>query len=143
MEIIGRNAVQLALPTNSKIYPVVNFSLTSCFFQLPDIESHYQAPLPPINNENPDELEVHEIIAHQKLKNRYQFLVHWKGYASHVVSWKPTQLLFMTRGLSMGPFSSIFKSGNFMILSQVDRPAKMQDPSLPNHLIRTLYKFHI
>ncbi len=91
IRLIGRNAVELLLPSTLRIHPVVNVSHTTRHFeQTSDIRSETtNTPLPPINPAYPDEFEVDRILRHRKHGNNYEFLVAWKGYPTHDSSWEP------------------------------------------------------
>ena len=44
------------------------------------------------------EYEVDRILAKRNVKNRFEYLVLWKGYAAHEATWEPESNLSNARG---------------------------------------------
>jgi hypothetical protein len=86
-KLIGRNAVELRLPRNIKIHPVVNVSRIHPY-QEPLSGQTSSAP-PPIQIGEEEEYEVEMILdARLRRGNKLQFLVKWKGYTDEHNTWE-------------------------------------------------------
>jgi len=92
LEVIGKNAVRLDLPSYVKIHPVVHVSHTVPFVEQPkDISkpiAERPAPIPRIQGE---EHVVDKILNHRRRGRGYQFLTLMKGDPIHDAIWQPTR----------------------------------------------------
>ena len=91
LELIGRNAIRLDLPSHCKIHPVVHVSHTRPFIQQPSdigkILSKRPDPIPAVVEM---EYEVEKILKHRKRGKGYQWLTLMKGTPTHEAQWQPT-----------------------------------------------------
>lgn len=80
-----------------KIHPVINTEYLKKYIESPEeFAGRTEQPPPPIQNienETP-EYEVEEIKTHRKdSKGRITYLVSWKGYEDHDMTWEPASNL--------------------------------------------------
>ena len=90
LELIGKNAVRLELPSHVKIHDVINVFHTVPYSEQPEDISAPEVPVPePVPTDDGDEYIVEEILNHRKRGKSFQFLTLWKGYPSHDAEWEP------------------------------------------------------
>lgn len=93
MELIGKNAVRLDLPTNIKVHPVVHVEHTSKVMTQPEHISQPSALRPaPLHDEFGTTLVfIDKILQHRKRGSGYQWLAAKTGAALHEAEWQPTR----------------------------------------------------
>jgi hypothetical protein len=103
IRLVGKTACELELPQHMKIHPVINTQYLKKFIASPDeFAGRTEKPPPPmqiVENEAP-EYEVEGIKGHRKDKRgRISYLVAWKGYEDHDMTWEPAKNLTNARGI--------------------------------------------
>lgn len=93
VELVGKNAVRLDLPSNMRLHPVVHVSHTTPYKTQPPELSQPVTPRPePVPDESGDLLfEVERILAHRKRGRGFQWLTLMKGTPQHEAEWQPTR----------------------------------------------------
>jgi hypothetical protein len=84
-QVINPVAMQLDLPKEIKLHPVVHVS------QLKKHEGPELLPTQPVFSAGDGEVEyeVEQIVGHRVTRGILQFLIKWKGYASFENTWEP------------------------------------------------------
>lgn len=89
-QLIGKNAIKLKFPPTVKIHPVINVSHTVPYHPQPkEFQKNVGDAPDPVLGEQGEEVYVDKILNHRKVRNRYSFLVLWKGQPTHEASWEP------------------------------------------------------
>jgi hypothetical protein len=100
---IGRTTYELDLPVHIKIHPVVNTQYLKRFIGSPaDFAGREQTPPPPVPVSDNEvlECEVEAIKDHRKdRKGNISYLVAWKGYEDHDMTWEPASNLDNSKDL--------------------------------------------
>jgi len=92
LELIGKNAIRLDLPSHLKIHPVVHVSHTIPFVSQPADIAHAVPPRPtPVPAIQGEEHVVDKILHHRKRGKGYQFLTLMKGAPTHDAIWQPSR----------------------------------------------------
>jgi hypothetical protein len=89
--IINANAVELDLPLNMKIHPVVNVSRIKKYVK----QVHWQEAVapPPVVVHGEEEYVVDEVVDSRRRKGKLEYLVKWKGYTAEHDTWEPKENL--------------------------------------------------
>lgn len=92
IELIGKNAVRLDLPSNIQVHPVVHVEHTARVQHQPSNISQETPPRPaPIPQDDGTSLiEVDRILHHRKRGKGYQWLAAYTGAPLHEARWQPT-----------------------------------------------------
>lgn len=90
-KLIGPVAVQLKLPRNISIHPVVHVEYTKPARTQPRATaSHIPAPTKPFTDEHGDlVIEIDSILAHRRRGRGYQFFRLYKSASPHEAEWMP------------------------------------------------------
>jgi len=94
LKVVGKNAVQLDLPDNVKIHPVVHVANTRPFIAQPQDIS---VPVPPTPASVPEVgsgallYKVDKLLKHRKRGRGYQFLTLLEGVPRHEAVWQPSR----------------------------------------------------
>lgn len=93
LELVGKNAIRLDLPTNMRLHPVIHVSHTiPQKTQPPDISPAVTVRPEPTPDESGTLLfEVERILSHRKRGRGYQWLTLLKGAPEHEAEWQPTR----------------------------------------------------
>lgn len=91
---ISSHAYELELPKSFKIHPVIHIRYLLKHSEATKYASRILVPEPEvIMDDGSIEYEVESILKHRVRKygrgSRLEYLVHWKGYASHEDTWEP------------------------------------------------------
>lgn len=116
LELVGKNAVCLDLPSNIRLHPVVHVSHTTPHKSQPPSMSQ---PVPPRPDPVPDDagellFEVERILAHRKRGRGYQWLTLLKGYPQHEAEWQPTRDFVDADGTVTDAFRTYIKEHGLM-----------------------------
>ncbi len=88
MELIGKNATRLELPSHVKIHDVVNVMRTVPFSDQPsDISGPVVQRPDPVPAVEGTEYVVDKILRHRKRGRGFQFLTLVKGNPTHEAEW--------------------------------------------------------
>ena len=87
-EVLGPLTYRLELPSRWRIHDVFHAALLSPFTETEEHGPAFTRPPPELVNEE-EEYKVEEIISHKKSRNRWLFLVKWRGYPLSEASWEP------------------------------------------------------
>jgi len=91
MTIISLNAIELDLPNNIRIHPVVNIS-TICRYR-DQVKGHKVMPPPLVIIEGEMEYEIEKILSKRKRYGKVEYLVQWKGYTAEGDTWEKEENL--------------------------------------------------
>ena len=93
LELIGKNAVRLQLPSNLRIHPVVHVVHTAPFHSQPhDICQPVQPRPDPVPSSSGEmQYVVEKLVGHRKRGLGYQWLTMTKGAPRHEAAWQPTR----------------------------------------------------
>lgn len=93
IQLIGKNAVRLDLPSHIRVHPVVHVEHTKRFYPQPSDISHQmtQPQAPIITADGSPEYVVDKIIAHRKRGKGFQWLTQMIGELQHDAIWQPTK----------------------------------------------------
>lgn len=89
--LVGKNAVEVELPSHLRMHNVINVMHTVPYFVQPE-EIAVEAPAKPdpVPTDTGEEYIVEAILNHRKKGNGYQFLTLMKGDPTHDAEWQPT-----------------------------------------------------
>jgi hypothetical protein len=82
--------VKVKLPRSIKIHPVINVSRLHLRKE-PSILSQTESEPPPVEIDGKMEYEVEQIPDSHIYRNKYQYLVKWKGYMEEHNMWEPVE----------------------------------------------------
>lgn len=86
--VIRSRSYKLKLPHTMKIYPVFHVNLLEPY--LPDkIKGRKPQPMPPVVIDDHQEFVVESVLDSRIVRNKLQYLIHWKGYTSMDRTWEP------------------------------------------------------
>jgi hypothetical protein len=88
VEIVSPNAIKVKLPRSIKIHPVINVSRLRPYAE-PTIPGQATSEPPPVEINGELEYEVEQILDSRIYRNRFQYLVKWKGYTEEHNTWEP------------------------------------------------------
>ena len=116
LELIGKNALRLDLPSNLRLYPVVHALHTTPHRKQPISLSQPVTKRPvPVPDATGQELhEVAEIFKHRKRGRGYQFLTLLKGVPRHEAVWQPTKDFVDTDGTLTEVFYHYIRKHNLL-----------------------------
>ena len=108
--LVGKNAVELELPSHFKIHKVVNIMHTVPYHEQPDdigvILPSRPDPVPTVDGE---EFVVDKILQHRKRGRGFQFLTLMKGSPTHDAEWQPARDFIDKDGTMTEPFLEYIK----------------------------------
>jgi len=84
--IVSSNAIELELPKNIKIHPVVNASRVRLY--QPQVKGQKKIPPKPVIIKGEEEFEVEKILNKRVVQRKEKFLVRWKGYTAEEDTWE-------------------------------------------------------
>ena len=91
-ELVGRNAIRLALPAHIRIHPVWNIAHNIPYRQQPsDICQPFPTLPVPVTSAGGDSFVVDKILGHRKRGRGYQWLTLMKDAPQHDAQWQPTK----------------------------------------------------
>ena len=115
IELIGRNAVRLELPSHLKIHPVVHVVHTTPFVEQPsDIGkpvTEQPAPVPTVHGH---EHVVDKILQHRPRGRGFQFLTLMKGTPLHDAEWQPTRDFVDSDGTVTNVWQEYIRQNNIL-----------------------------
>ena len=76
------------------VFPVVKLTLAP---EDPIPGRHPKPPPPPVIVDGEQEWEVEEILNSRQFRNRFEYLVKWKGYGIEEASWEPRENIHAPR----------------------------------------------
>jgi len=85
-EIISSNAIELDLPSNVRIHPIVNISRIHRYRN--QVRGQKVMSSPPVVIEGEMEYEVEKILSKRKWYGRVEYLVQWRGYTAEEDTWE-------------------------------------------------------
>ena len=90
--VIGKNAVEVELPSHFRIHNVINVMHTVPHYEQPN-EIAVETPVKPdpVPTNTGEEYEVEAILRHRKKGSGFQFLTLMKGDPTHDAEWQPTR----------------------------------------------------
>ena len=89
--LIGKNAIQVELPSHLKMHNTINVMHTVPYFEQPnEIAAEVPDKPDPVPTNTGDEYVVEAILKHRKKGNGFQFLTLMKGDPTHDAEWQPT-----------------------------------------------------
>lgn len=93
LELIGKNALRLELPSNIRIHPVVHVEHTKPYIPADSIIGNQsELKLTPVLGEGDEqEYEVERILAHRSRGKGLQFLTLLKNSPRHEAEWQPSR----------------------------------------------------
>ena len=88
---------RLDLPPHMKIHPVFHVSQLK-LYRRPEYQSKwYEKPDPIVTAEGAEEYQADEVVNHGKRcrgrTTKIEYLVFWKGYPTHEMTWEPEENL--------------------------------------------------
>ena len=90
--LVGKNAVEVELPSHLRIPNVVNVMHTVPFYSQPiKLAAEVSTELEPIPTNTGEEYIVEAILKHRKRGNGFQFLARMKGEPTQDAEWQPTK----------------------------------------------------
>ncbi len=115
VELVGKNALKLELPSHVKIYDVVNVVHTVPHRHQPQEISATVSPGPdPIPSQRGEEYEVERILNHSKRRTEFQFLTLMRGSPTHDSEWQPSKDFMDADGTINNAFLEYVKSRNIL-----------------------------
>lgn len=87
-KVLSRLMYKLALPSNTKIHPVIHTSLLTPYHEMAQHNKNFLEP-PPDIVDGQEEYEVEAILAHRLWYGNMWYLVRWKDCPTAENSWKP------------------------------------------------------
>jgi len=123
LQLVGRNAVRLALPPTLRIHPVVNVSWTKpCRQQPRDLAAPVIPPPSPVAGElEHPEFVVDQVLAHRRRRGRFWFLTRWKGYPDHEASWEPARNFIDPSSIVSAPLLAYLRQHSIPLSAVVGR----------------------
>lgn len=94
IEIINPVSFRLKLPDSLRIHDVFHKSLLKKYVS-PVVP--VKGPPPPVEVEGQEEFIISKIIDVRKIRNSFQYLVHWKGFGPEERSWIPMSRMHASR----------------------------------------------
>lgn len=98
-QVVSSNAMRLKLPKSYKIHDVINVSRLLPYHPPTIPGQEAPPPPPPIEIEGEKEYEVEEILDSRIYRNKFQYLVKWKGYSHEENTWEPESNLENSKNL--------------------------------------------
>ena len=133
IELVGKNALHLDLPSNVKLHPIINVDHTTQYkSQSNDIALQIPprpAPIPDVHGTML--FEVDQILKHRKRGRRMQFLTLMKGAATHKAIWQPTKDFFDADGTLTKVFYDYICEHNLLqnlqAICEIDRDVNTEE----------------
>ena len=113
--LIGKNAVELELPSHLRIHNVVNVMHTVPYCEQPkDIGIEISRRPDPVPAPEGEEYVVDNILKHRRRVRGFQFLTLMKGSPSHDAEWQPAKDLVDKDGKINDKFLVYIKSQDIL-----------------------------
>ena len=113
--LIGKNAVEVDLPSHLKIHNVINVTHTMPYYDQPkDISSETRSRPDPVPADEGEEYVVQAILSHRKKGSGFQFLTLMQGDPSHDAEWQPTQDFIDSDGTMNDKFYEYIKRNRIL-----------------------------
>lgn len=131
---IGHLAYELELPSTMKIHPVISIAQLEPAptgadpFNRPPVNDEPPAVEMEFPEQDPDQFEVERVADRRKVRQRFQYLVKWKGYRPQYNSWHGLQDLTHCMDL-VNDYDRAFPLPEGVYHRRRDQPRPYLDPS--------------